>query len=744
MDNSNDIITEKDIKQIFTGSILHVIAVAITYLSATFIYSIVQRGIGSASDRLTITTNSMWVKLDPVTNRLNSLLLQPDNFGFTLYGDPPPPSTYNRGNQTDNNGQNTDKSGNEEIPKNPVNPLQPTKSPTELNTEKVNLLINLCKKQKDLNVNTRNILITKAKKIKFSETTASSLLVAIGDINRGSQSSDLTENQLKFFVEFFSLPPDGIKNHLSQIDAKYIIKHFSYGQILTVINNKSLYGLKEMLPQTVTKRPTTPKPTKATNTTVSKTPETQNDYNTLETNELLFRACIDKQEIIQSGQNQYNRANASADKSLNMQNLVEMGFIDRPLYCPSRGVYSVEEDVIICSTHGNSTNPCKEHIAYLRHFKRFHLAQDAFNEGKYKEALFLTEEIVKNNPEQHQAVELLGHCQMKLQLWQKAGTTLKQATAYYKNDGLLHYQTAICFYTAGNKELAETHLKLCITSTWNTSQRNIQRTKKFFLLKDQSTWMLKFVKNINYLNFKLQKEPQFATNTCYEGLANLKDLIKSCATTYLKSPKIQKLQNEIKQIRHHISTLRNFETDELKTSNDKLDTTKNKLNELLQGNGAGSMAATIEKFLMSLKESLSFCPGHGRYFIDSTDNLDCSHHRLILNDSNITSGFNFSPSAIALINKAILAKDYENHIDKHKCHKQQKEVIEALETPIEKTSLSLFKQAKTHQKNFSTCPSTKVHYKLKQSKIIRRFTIVCPDHGCKEDFQSIPEGKYGN
>ena len=57
MNDVNHIVTENDIKKIFTGSLIHIVAVSITYLSATFLYSIIQDGLGDASKRLAMTSD---------------------------------------------------------------------------------------------------------------------------------------------------------------------------------------------------------------------------------------------------------------------------------------------------------------------------------------------------------------------------------------------------------------------------------------------------------------------------------------------------------------------------------------------------------------------------------------------------------------------------------------------------------------------------------------------------------------
>jgi tetratricopeptide (TPR) repeat protein len=744
MNDTNHIVTEHDIIKIFSGSFLHILAVTVTYLSATFFYSLIQNGLGSVSERLTMTSRSISSRINPVSTRFNQLIELPDDYGFILYsGEFFTASNYVRPKlDEDDSSKNTDIKN---VPKPDDDTTDnPKDNEKKANLEKVKDLIIFCSNLKDLTPPTREKLLERAKPLKFDAQSVTSFLLAVADINITSQTVELESNQRLLFSEFLLLPPRGFKQNISPQEINYIATKFSYPNISVTLQNNSVTGLRKLLPQKAgdPSQTTTVVTTKDPQTTTVKAPTTQGEYKSLENNELLFNACITRQDILQEAHKKYERANTSSESVLNIAELMEMGFLDNPPVCPNGGIYSISEGLVTCSHHGNRVNPYSEHTEYLKHFKRFHHAQDAYIAGKYKEALFLVEKIVNTNKENNQAVELLGHCLMKLKDWGKAATKLSEAALRYDNDGQLHYDAAICFYASGNKNLAENHMNQCIASQWKNTQRSILKPLDFFLLKDKAAWMIPLIRKTSYLNSMLEKPPVFPTTNCYDNLMEMRKKIENNITEYLKSPEIVATKQKLETIKSHLSSLRNFETEEIEKAQKNEQTARENLREMIEGSGPGSLAVYLSKKLADQSETSIFCSGKGRYFVNETDNLDCSVHRKILDNSNISTSFNFSPKAISLINSAILEGEYSKHKERRECHERQEKLSGKMKHHLTANSLADYKQTADFDPSLTTCPCGGARYKIQVSTTSSsKFVIYCDDHYSKFDYQNIPGSK---
>ena len=744
MSSSAKIVTEKDLKDLFKGSLLHIATVSAVYFCATFVYSIFQGGIGGASDRLSLSSSSIMTKMNPIYARFNRLMDAPDNFGFDLYRDtlikttlpprmndphdddtspPPKPSTQPTKTPTDNKNTNTDKS--------------------EKDHQK---LLSYLSSRKNLDKATRVQIIERAEKLSFSPEDGKRFILAIENVNIGSTSDELFNNRMKMFVEFMDMPPKGLKKILKSSELDYIATRFTYPNIRDVVQDGSISSLKSLLPST-------PKPTKTpdktpdnnTTSTIVKAPTTKSDYQNLENNEFLFNSCLTKQDVLLEAHRKYLKASTSKDKSLNMVELTELGFISEPAQCPKNGTYSYNDGQIVCSVHGNRVNPYKEHGEYLKHFKRFNLAKDAYIEGKYKEALFLAEKIVKNNKEHTQALELLGNCQMKLEMWADAATSLAKACTTYADDGKLLYETGMCFYASGNKNLATSYMKQCINSTWKSTQRSVLKPFDYFILKDRARFTLKYINKSSYLNFLLEKPPVYDTTVCLGGLSYLRDKLRDSVSAYLGGPEIGGAKRKIRGIQSELSKLRNFETNEINKCNIRLEEARSIYKSLLTGNGPGSMAQYIVKEIKKLDDQTTFCPAGGRYYIGSSDNVDCSHHRLILESSDISTGFSLSKEARSTINEAILDRYYSQYPEKKDCHTRQTFLSKDIGRPIHSNSLSEAVKSESFDKQLLRCPRNGGTYTLKKSSLINNSYVVdCPSHGSLDEQVYLPEGKHGD
>ncbi len=741
-----EIVTEGDIRRIALGSLVHITIVSILFCSSAFLDTLIRQGYGNASERLSMTTQRLLDKLGPIFDRFERLYIYPDDYGFKLYsglddsryyptfGPDPTDSPRPTRRPTRKPTATAKPTPTEDLPSSIRKPLEN--------------LIAWVKTLKKMDKKTREKLIERAKPLTFREVWARKYILLIGDIDAENYAEEVEKERLTFFREFFLLRPKGLSLHLTKKDLEFLTSRYSYAQLCIKIEDGGLNSLKKLFPK-ATRRPTqvasataTARPTRQPLNPKTLTAE---DYNRLERNENIFQACVAKQNEISKAHERFKKASLNPVTDLNVASLLEMGFLHTSPECPVGGSYYLDKDgKIYCTTHGSAADPHQEHQQYLVLFKRYNTAKEAYVTGKYREALFHVEKIVRDHPNHNQALELKGLCQMHLRDWKAAGTTLKAACRVIEGDAQLYFYTANCFYAAGNRTLAAEHYNNCLRAKWETSQRSLTRPKEFHLLKDEAKWTLKFVTKLKYLDFKLEQKPTFPSEICEKRLIKIRDYLNKIGSEYFETQHMKVIKGTIRRLKRELSELREFEDEERERVKAELDDAQAKLRRRLQGTGPGTLIAHFEDKILDGTTLVDFCPDNERYFIDPYGNVDCRKHRRTLVDASLSAEFRLTQETRAILNEILARKDYHQRPDLIACYSRQRSIVGRLRNNVSPDGLEKFRQSKRFKPGDDTCPTCRKMYEaIPPYKEANYHIINCPVHGSYEKFITVPEGKYG-
>ena len=742
-----EIVTEGDIRRIVLGSLVQITIVSILFCSSAFLDTLIRKGYGGASERLAVTTQRFLDKLSPVFDRMERLYIYPDDYGFPLYSAiddahyyPPLPNPDDGPSPTRRPTARPTKvprptdPGTQELPSHIKKPLEE--------------LIAWVQTKKKMDKKTGKELIDRARPLVFTELWARKYILLIGDIDSENFADEVEQERLSFFRKFFLMRPKGIPMELTQKKLDFLTSRYSFAQLCVKIEDGGLYSLKALLPK-ATRRPTQVATATATARPTAKPLDpktlTAEDYNRLERSENIFQACITKQAEIEKAHKRFCKASINPVNELNLASLLEMGFLHTAPECPTGGTYSLDKNGnIYCSIHGSRKEPHSEHQRYLVLFKRYNTAKEAYVTGKYNEALFHVEKIVRDHPNHNQAVELKGLCQMHLKRWKEAGTTLKAACQAISGDAQLHFYTAICFYAAGNRTLAAEHLNLCLQSKWRTSQRSLTRPKEFHLLKDEAAFTLKYVQKLKYLDFKLKPKPTFPSDTCEKRLIKMRDYLNKVGSEYFETAHMKMIKGNIKRLKGELSQLREFEDEERQRVKKELTQNQEKLQRRLQTTGKGTLISHFEKKLLGKGKVIDFCPDNERYYIDPYGNVDCRKHRRILVDAALSAKFRLTQETRAALNEILARLDYGQRPELSACYERQRHIIGKLGRNLSPDGLEKYRQSKKFKPGDDTCPIAKKMYVAEPPNAEANYYILkCPKHGSYQQFKKIPKGSYG-
>lgn len=740
------IASPEELRNLALGSAAHVLLVSSLFVGLVFMVSAIGRGLSATAERLSMTSQRMFVRFGPALDRLDRLMQEPDDFGFPLYVRPVAPVAVPT-RVVDDGDPNPDR-----IPT--ARPTTDPEAPTaragdDGQVEAHRDLISFAARQATLDEAVRTAILDKARPLRFDSYRACLLLKTVRDLGGGVEA--LEGERQAFFRDFFRLPPRNLGLDFSDEQLDHLTSRYTFEYLCRKTDEKQgIYALRSLLPGreagTAATATTTATPTATTAPTATPTQVAaslnEEDYRRLERGEMLYTACVGRQAEVAKAFERYRTASLAAVTSLDLRALRDAGFLSSPASCPEGGTYSLDNaGRVTCSIHGNEADPAEAHTQYMAAFQRFNIAKEAYLLGRYNEALFHAQQIVKEQPRNFGALELLALSQMKLSQWAEAAINFEKTSKMVRDDARLLFDTGYCFYAAGNKTLAAEYLTKVGEATWAGSQRSYTRARDFYLTLDRARWMRPMVDRMRYLDFRLQREPEFPSALCETRLRALRDRLNALTDEYYETPHVKTLTEHLVSLSEKLGGLRDFEVDDRKAVQDEIRETKAKLATRIQTTGAGSLVAHLDyRLLGEGAERTDFCPTGERYFVDALGQMDCAQHRHMLADGGVSPRLRLTPETTAALNDVLVRAAAAANPELQACFEKQRALVGILGEGAGTERLTEKRASGAVPSGADVCPSSGKAYEFKpfRDRPSASF-LTCPDHKSWQLFRVLPQ-----
>lgn len=353
-----------------------------------------------------------------------------------------------------------------------------------------------------------------------------------------------------------------------------------------------------------------------------------------------FEVCLGIQERIQKAFDAYSRTATSGVDGLDLSEMKDLGFLSEVPYCPGAGRFRlIGAATVGCALHGSEEVPWRNRRLYERYYRRYELARAALAGRRPREALFIIGPLLAKQPFHGVLHEVRGDAYLALNKQAEAAQSFYAITKdIWKNSAYHLFHAGMSFYASGNQILAQEQLsKLVHKATYRSSRRRVTTRFEFYRLQEKARWVLenfltptdedgRNLEPVRYLEFKVRPEPAWQVSLCRGYLAQIQDRIEGYVRSYYDSDVLRRLKVEIDRRKEKLAGLQPAEVGAREELERELVEFEEKVASFRESDGfpsSGNLVRDLSRLLR--EEGIPAHPGTN-YRIDPGLELHCVQH----------------------------------------------------------------------------------------------------------------------